>query len=50
MIFSKIFRGCKKAKYEKAVTSDKLYLASMYYMNMFGPSNIMLFNPSSPAA
>ncbi len=42
-MFSKIFKGCKKVKYEKEVTTDKVYLASMYYMNIFSPSKVMMF-------
>jgi len=42
-MFSKTFKGCRKVKYEKKVKTDKVHLASMYYMNMFPPGNVMLF-------
>ena len=43
LIFSKIFKGCKKVKYEKEISTNNLHLASMYCMNIFPPANVMIF-------
>lgn len=42
-IFSKIFSGCNKTKFEKRTFRDNVYLASIYGEVTFPPANALIF-------
>lgn len=42
-IFSKIFAGCNKTKYDKRTFRDQVYLASIYGEVTFPPANALFF-------